>query len=85
MNNEIFEQIFSDYKFCLPLCAVATYAFLKYQSTLTENKSAKSVFNNTFLIRNSIFVALLAFLIIYFNQPQQGFHEFMKVEPANFF
>ena len=78
--NQHLQTIFSTYKYAIPVSALFTALFLYWQKKTIKHKNTQ-VLDNTFIARNSLFVALLAFLIIHFNQPIGNFEDGLLVTP----
>lgn len=81
--NENLHMLLSNPVYCVPLAALANAGFLFFQKKQLKNSNQKAVFSQTFLIRNSLFVGLLVFLVIHFNTTLP-YDDLMHVGPSPF-
>lgn len=84
--NEQLHSLASNYLFAIPIVLLLTYVWLRFEKSRAakSSKSAKSYFDNAFIMRHALFVAALAFLLIMLNKPLPGLEESIIVSPADF-
>lgn len=81
MNDKL-HVIFSNPVYAVPIAAALNACFLMWQKS--QLKKGKEHLNSSFILRNSIFVGLLTFVVIYFGQNIGDQEEYLRVGPASF-
>ena len=84
--NEQLHSFASNYIIAIPVVLLATFIWLHFEKkrAAKSSKSAKSYFDSSYVTRNMMFVAVLAFLLILLNKPLPGLEESIIVTPADF-
>jgi ABC-type uncharacterized transport system permease subunit len=80
--NEKLHVVFSNPVYAVPIAAALNACFLMWQKS--QLKKDRKQLDQSFIIRNSIFVGLLTFVIIYFGQNIGDQEEYLRVGPASF-
>lgn len=83
MNVDKLHSIATNYIYIVPISIILMMAFLYWQK-ISDAQNDDNVPNSTFIIRNSLFVGLLVFFVVYYNKPLPSFEESMFVSPADF-
>ena len=82
--NEQIHAIATNFLYAVPITMLITGIFLQVQKTKLKNPAKNTILNNSFIFRNSLFVGLLTFVILYLGKPLPGLEESIIVSPADF-
>jgi len=77
------QEFGKNYMYVIPASVLLTMLFLHWQKYTLKNQHVK-LLDSTFILRNSLFVGLIAFIIVYLNKPLPRFEDSLYVNPADF-
>ena len=78
--DEYLQQVFTNYKYAIPVAIIFTGIFMYWQKKMIKNKDT-TVLDSYFILRSSLFVGLLVFTSMYYNKFQASFDENLYVGP----
>jgi type IV secretory pathway TrbL component len=81
--NEQLHYFSTNYHLAVPATVFLTMGFLYWQKRTIKNKNT-DIIDSTFILRNSLFVGVVALFLIYFNKPLPSLEESLLVTPAEF-
>ena len=76
-------SIATNLAYIVPLAMVVTACWIYFQRTRLKNP-VKGVISNNFILRNSLFVGVVVFTVVYFSKPIHSLEESIIVKPADF-
>lgn len=74
----------TNYAYAVPSAILLTVFWLYFQKQRVRTASKMISIDTPFIVRNSVFVGLLVFAVVYFGKPLPALEESMYVSPADF-
>jgi type IV secretory pathway TrbL component len=82
MNEQLYNFATSPH-LVIPTAVLLTMVFLYWQKKTIKKKNTE-LLDSTFIVRNSLFVGVIALFIVYFNKPLPRLEESFSPSPAEF-
>jgi hypothetical protein len=84
MNREDLHSYATNPVLMVPLVIGITFLFLHFQKMKLKNPGKNAILDQSFMIRNALFVGAIAGALVYFGRPLPGLEESIIVSPADF-
>jgi hypothetical protein len=82
--NEQLHSIASNYLYAVPLAMLISALWFTFEKSKVKHNAKHVIMDNSFFMRNIVFIGVLSFILIFLNKPLPGLEESIIVSPADF-